>query len=535
MVKSETQPIQIHFSRHLLSKHKHTLADNMDDQEMLRDDFPLLTDSERELVMDHSPLAPSSPVAPSQHIAPSAPVVPSVPVGQNAPALSYLPPAGSGYVVPRNVPGMPYQTPQQRVQAARDAAAAREKLRTGGIIPTHSANVMGRGSAPSQARSVPINDIPIPIGTLMAQTAAFSQASQTPTPANSANQTRFERMIAARNAGYRGRLPPDNMNRSQPGRGRGQSSVAGDHPFFGPPRPPGLANSNASTSLEAVIASMNAGLNADVGFQIPISRTAPVGHSVDTYDTSGAILPLAATGSIMARYPIESSSRNLCQEMTAEFQLCNLGGTYPCEEQHAGPHYICHMCKLTPETYDILAEDELIKQFRLYLCIECTEMRSKGPDVQLWEHPRRQKGETRTRRVGTCTCHDELQGKWHCVNHRRNKATDKEIWGQEKVKSFRIFFGGNVCASCREKPPHTEGGTVMWNCAACEDLVILQDKNLKRKPSQKGNKTKNPTMQSSKEPAVGDKTDKPTTQPAKKPAENEAILISSGMLKAPLH
>lgn len=177
-------------------------------------------------------------------------------------------------------------------------------------------------------------------------------------------------------------------------------------------------------------------------------------------------------------YPLESSSHHPCMEYKGNGTLCNARGTYPCEEDHShtslNPYYVCGACRVKPVEYDVNAEEEMIKKHRIYLCDQCTETRSNLPALQTWNHPRREP-ETRLRRVGKCSCYDQLQMGWICEQHRIMKARRIQIWGGEKVKSFRGFFGGDFCASCRIRKPQTHGPKVMWNCAACEDLVIEEE------------------------------------------------------------
>lgn len=172
-----------------------------------------------------------------------------------------------------------------------------------------------------------------------------------------------------------------------------------------------------------------------------------------------------------------ASLHHVCMEYRNTGTLCYNVATYPCEEDHSyltfNPHPVCHDCRLKPDLYDVAAEDEMIAKHRIYMCAQCTETRSNGPAQQLWEHPRRFP-ETKVRRVKICSCHDQLQRNWICEQHRILKAREIQIWGPEHVKSFRGFFGGDFCASCRVATPQTEGPKLMWQCAHCKDIVLLE-------------------------------------------------------------
>jgi hypothetical protein len=178
-----------------------------------------------------------------------------------------------------------------------------------------------------------------------------------------------------------------------------------------------------------------------------------------------------------ASYSIAEGSPTPCMELTAGGHACGLTSTYICEAQGVnlhGPFHVCHFCRHQPSDYSLMDEANMLERNRIYLCHECTEQRSRGPIKQLWEHPRRVKGETRERKDTFCKCHDRLNEGWICKQHRLLIAKEIEIWGREKVKSFRSFFQGDLCAACHTRKPKTGGeqGILMWNCAACEDLVL---------------------------------------------------------------
>jgi hypothetical protein len=181
-------------------------------------------------------------------------------------------------------------------------------------------------------------------------------------------------------------------------------------------------------------------------------------------------------------YTLHSASLNQpCMEYRNTGTLCYSPATYPCEEGHSNmpfkPHPVCHDCRLQPDKYDVGAEEEIIANHRIYFCAECTEERATGPAVQMWAHPRRY-GELKALRVNTCSCHDELQKKWICKHHRILKLKFIQKWGLEHLKSFKVFFAGNYCACCRVKPPQIDGPKVMWQCAYCKDIVVLEPEEI---------------------------------------------------------
>lgn len=186
------------------------------------------------------------------------------------------------------------------------------------------------------------------------------------------------------------------------------------------------------------------------------------------------------------KYSIQGGSQNPCQELTYHGNLCMASPTYSCEKDHgSGAHFVCHFCRQNPLLHDANEEEEMIKGFRLYLCEQCTTVRSKLPDLQLWEHERRLPGETRVRKMSICSCHEELHINWLCRYHRVQRAEDLKLWGREKARAFINFNQGRFCADpgCRRNLPKTDSEVVMWNCAACEDLVLAYG-NLDEKNSQ---------------------------------------------------
>lgn len=178
-------------------------------------------------------------------------------------------------------------------------------------------------------------------------------------------------------------------------------------------------------------------------------------------------------------YTLNGASLNHpCMEYRNTGTLCYNPATYPCEGDHSNlpfkPHPVCHDCRLEPDMYDVDAEEEMIAKHRIYFCDKCAEERATGPILQLWQHPRRYT-ELKARRVNKCSCHNELQKNWICGRHRILKAKYIQKWGPEHVKSFKIFFGGDYCACCRVKSPQTDGPKVMWQCAYCKDIVVLEE------------------------------------------------------------
>lgn len=183
----------------------------------------------------------------------------------------------------------------------------------------------------------------------------------------------------------------------------------------------------------------------------------------------------ADTINLANQYSMQGGSRNPCQELTYHGNFCMASPTYPCEKDHgSGAYFICHFCYQNPLLHDANEEEEMIKGFRLYLCEQCTNVRSELPDLQLWEHERRLPGETRVRKMFICSCQEELHINWICRYHRAQRVEEIKVWGREKVRAFTNFNQGRFCADpgCRRNPPKGDGEIVMWNCAACEDLVM---------------------------------------------------------------
>jgi hypothetical protein len=177
-------------------------------------------------------------------------------------------------------------------------------------------------------------------------------------------------------------------------------------------------------------------------------------------------------------YSINGGTHIPCMEHGGPASLCRQITTYPCEHLDHGsqPHWVCHTCRLAPCAYSLVDEEQMIVNNRLYLCHECTELRSQLPQAQIWTHPLRA-GETRTRRQDGCRCYDELQVNWLCRHHRLARAGFMSRLGPELVRSHRNFFQGTKCPSCHTNPPQAQGLKVMWVCTFCADPVIQEHRD----------------------------------------------------------
>jgi hypothetical protein len=171
------------------------------------------------------------------------------------------------------------------------------------------------------------------------------------------------------------------------------------------------------------------------------------------------------------------SSKGKCAEINCFGNVCGDVPTRHCQQDHHnGPHFVCDYCHQHPANHDLDEEDATIKRFRLYLCEDCTKERFETPlDTQEWIHPlRADEKETRTRKLYTCMCTDNLSTGVLCRTHRVARFGQIREWGTQKVASFIGYHQGRVCADpmcASKKPPMSEGKVLMWECAACDTLV----------------------------------------------------------------
>lgn len=188
------------------------------------------------------------------------------------------------------------------------------------------------------------------------------------------------------------------------------------------------------------------------------------------------------------RYSLVHASHHPCMEwIHNKNRFCGRTGTYRCDHRdhrYSSPHYVCHACRVAPHNYFIEEEEDMIKKYRIYLCDECTDTRSRLPAAQVWKHPRIDPDEIKVRRVDTCLCHDRLQKNWICKEHRVIEVSDIVRWGDLRTSSFLGFWQkGIVCPSCRGKACQDKGPTLMWQCQACQGLVITEEQDGKGKES----------------------------------------------------